>query len=79
MYINLSVPDLVILVSALNSYQYDLSEREKRSDYWFRSHVVESYKQRSEDNKVLLLARMRHVDALKDTLLPYIPPTTMRD
>ena len=79
MYIDLSVPDLVVLISALNTYQQELSERERRADYWFRSHMLENYKERSEDNMVFILARMRHADALRDTLLSYIPPTTIRD
>lgn len=73
MQLQLSSDDLLILVCALDSYMYDLAEREKRADYWFRSHMIERYKQESENNRVLLLSRMRRVDDLRERFLMEIP------
>lgn len=77
MYIDLSRPDLMIVISALNSYQADLAERESRQDYWYRTHMVEQYKQRAEDSKVLIAARMLKVDDLRSKFLSFLTPDTI--
>lgn len=74
MFIELSQSELLIIVSALNSYQESLSERELRQDYWFRAHSTEQYKQKAEDSKVFLQARMLTTDTLRTKLLSFLSP-----
>lgn len=69
MMITLTSQDMLILLFALDAYMNDLHEREKHSDYWFRSYALENRKQIAEENRILLHARMLHVDQLKSRFL----------
>lgn len=71
--VELSGEELMLLCLALDTYMYDLSEREKRSEYWFRSHSLESYLQRAEENRTLLFSRMEKTDRLRTRFLLLLP------
>ena len=69
-----SQDDMTVMYMALSSYMDDLQERRKRTDYYFRSHAVEKYKQVAEDNRVRIACRMKRVQDLMDMFLLEMSP-----
>lgn len=72
-HMTLSYDDCLLLLAAIDSYQYDLDNRYKRSSNLFHAYGLERQKQISEDNRSRLLVRMYHLDMLKQVLLSSMP------
>ena len=65
--------ELILLLSAIRSYEVELDVREEKADYFFRSHSLEDYKERSEKNLMVLQVRRYQLEELKKRLLSSFP------
>lgn len=72
-HMTLSYDSCLLLLAAIDSYQYDLDNRYRRTSSLFHAYGLERQKQIAEDNRSRLLVRMHHLDMLKQVLLSSMP------